>query len=207
MAVDKLVDSTQLDADLTTVANAIRTKGGTSAQLAFPAGFASAIAAIPTGGGGLSNVVTGTFKGTTTEAAMDVTLNYNGNGYPVVVSIVPKGGYLANETFAQTIQRYAEAVFLGTKTYPDLSPDYDGSGNEDIIAVYARYKSSSTNATSYSGTSQHTNSSAYNNISAASSATTCVKFKNKNTMSVYIASTSYGFMANVEYEYRILYSS
>ncbi len=51
MAVDKLVDSTQLDADLTSVANAIRTKGGTSAQLAFPAGFVSAVEAIPTGGG------------------------------------------------------------------------------------------------------------------------------------------------------------
>ena len=53
MSVDKLVDSTQLDSDLTSVANAIRTKGGTSAQLAFPAGFVSAIAAIPTGNSGL----------------------------------------------------------------------------------------------------------------------------------------------------------
>ena len=52
MALDKLVDSTQLDADLTSVANAIRTKGGTSASLAFPAGFVSAIGDIPTGGGG-----------------------------------------------------------------------------------------------------------------------------------------------------------
>lgn len=52
MSVDKLVDSTQLDADLTSVANAIRTKGGTSASLAFPAGFVSAVEAIPTGGGG-----------------------------------------------------------------------------------------------------------------------------------------------------------
>lgn len=51
MAVDKLVDSTQLDADLTSVANAIRTKGGTSADLAFPAGFVSAVQAIPSGGG------------------------------------------------------------------------------------------------------------------------------------------------------------
>lgn len=51
MSVDKLVDSTQLDADLTSVANAIRTKGGTSAALAFPADFVSAIQAIPTGGG------------------------------------------------------------------------------------------------------------------------------------------------------------
>lgn len=50
MAVDKLVDSTQLDNDLTSVANAIRTKGGTSAQLAFPDGFVSAVEAIPTGG-------------------------------------------------------------------------------------------------------------------------------------------------------------
>ena len=53
MALDKLVDSTQLDADLTSVANAIRTKGGTSASLAFPADFVSAIAAIPSGGGAL----------------------------------------------------------------------------------------------------------------------------------------------------------
>lgn len=51
MSVDKLVDSTQLDADLTSVANAIRTKGGTSASLVFPTGFVNAIAAIPTGGG------------------------------------------------------------------------------------------------------------------------------------------------------------
>lgn len=55
MAVDKLVDSTQLDADLTSVANAIRTKGGTSASLAFPADFLTAIAAIPSGGGGDPN--------------------------------------------------------------------------------------------------------------------------------------------------------
>lgn len=48
MAVDKLVDSAQLDADLTSVANAIRAKGGTSAQLAFPNGFISAVEAIET---------------------------------------------------------------------------------------------------------------------------------------------------------------
>ena len=51
MALDKLVDSAQLDADLEDVADAIRAKGGTSAQLAFPAGFVSAIGDISTGGG------------------------------------------------------------------------------------------------------------------------------------------------------------
>lgn len=54
MAVDKLVDSTQLNTDLTSVANAIRTKSGGSSQLAFPSGFVSEIGNIPSGGGGIS---------------------------------------------------------------------------------------------------------------------------------------------------------
>lgn len=40
------------DTDLGAVADAIRTKGGTSAQLEFPQGFVDAIDAIETGGGG-----------------------------------------------------------------------------------------------------------------------------------------------------------
>ena len=40
------------DTELTSVADAIRAKGGTSAPLAFPDGFVSAVDAIPTGGGG-----------------------------------------------------------------------------------------------------------------------------------------------------------
>jgi hypothetical protein len=43
MATYKRVDADQLDADLTTVADAIRTKGGTSEKIAFPDGFVSAV--------------------------------------------------------------------------------------------------------------------------------------------------------------------
>lgn len=46
-----MADYLTTDTELTSVANAIRTKGGTSAQLTYPAGFVSAIEAIPTGGG------------------------------------------------------------------------------------------------------------------------------------------------------------
>ena len=49
MSVDKLVDSTQLDADLTSVANAIRAKRGGNDTLAFPSGFVSEIGEIETG--------------------------------------------------------------------------------------------------------------------------------------------------------------
>ena len=50
MAYDKAVDSGVLDAGLTSIADAIRTKGGTSDAMAFPAGFVAAIEAIETGG-------------------------------------------------------------------------------------------------------------------------------------------------------------
>ena len=47
-----MADYLTTDTDLTTVADAIRTKGGTSAALEWPSGFAQAIADIPSGGGG-----------------------------------------------------------------------------------------------------------------------------------------------------------
>ena len=53
MAYDKAVDSAVLDAGLTAIANAIREKGGTSDNLAFPQAMANAIAAIEAGGGGI----------------------------------------------------------------------------------------------------------------------------------------------------------
>lgn len=63
MAYDKIVDSTQLDADLTSVANAIRAKSGGSEQLAFPAGFISEIGNISTG----TKEISITENGVTTE--------------------------------------------------------------------------------------------------------------------------------------------
>ena len=53
-----IVNATKLDACCTAEANAIRAKTGSSAQIAFDwsnsKGFADAIAAIPTGGGGIT---------------------------------------------------------------------------------------------------------------------------------------------------------
>ena len=52
MANYKVVDADQLDADLTSVADAIRAKTGTSGQMAFPSGFKTAVESIQTGGSG-----------------------------------------------------------------------------------------------------------------------------------------------------------
>ena len=87
MAVDKLVDSTQLNADLTSVANAIRAKGGTSASLAFPGGFVDAIGDIETGDGvtvsPLSVTANGTYTAPSGEAYSPVTVNVSGGGTTV----------------------------------------------------------------------------------------------------------------------------
>ena len=83
MSVDKLVDSTQLDTDLTSIANAIRTKGGTSASLAFPAGFVSAIEAISGGGGGLS-----VEEFSATPASTDATISFNASGYTIPTKFI-----------------------------------------------------------------------------------------------------------------------
>ncbi len=84
MALDKLVDSAQLDSDLTSVANAIRTKGGTSASLAFPSEFVSAIEAIETGGGG-----------TTPEVP---------TGYTQLKYVESSGTQIINTGFAPTLE-------------------------------------------------------------------------------------------------------
>ena len=47
-----MADYRATSAEFTAVADAIRTKGGTSAQLTWPNGFVSAVQAIPSGGGG-----------------------------------------------------------------------------------------------------------------------------------------------------------
>lgn len=64
MALDMLVDSASLDSDLTVVANAIRAKNGTSAQLAFPSEFISEIGNIS---GGWVKTLTAVFSQETTR--------------------------------------------------------------------------------------------------------------------------------------------
>lgn len=155
---------------------------------------------------GASNLVTGTFKGTTTGAAMDVTIPYTGNGYPIVVSIEPTGGVYGNTTFNTAIQRYATSVFMACRGDLNTSPTYSETSDINSAQVFVGYKSSTTSATQYS-TQGGSKIYLYRDQSASSTATSNVKIKNKTTMSVFIASNSYGFMANVEYTYRIIYSS
>lgn len=134
MAVDNLVDSAQLDADLTSVANAIRTKGGTSSQMAFPAGFVSAVQAIPTGitptG---TKQISITQNGTTTEdvtnyANAEIMVNVSGGGGGRLPSGFQEVEYLGmsqNCYFALGARTYEN---IGFKTIFLLATRYNGYG-------------------------------------------------------------------------------
>lgn len=63
--------------ELTSIADAIRTKGGTSAGLTYPDGFVSAINAIPTGGGGVpdGDVIFIDYDGTIVDAKTKAQIN------------------------------------------------------------------------------------------------------------------------------------
>lgn len=118
MSVDKLVDSTQLDSDLTSVANAIRTKGGTSASLAFPADFVSAIGAIPSGGGGTpvwnrpsdwpdidqldisgGNIIYMTYSAAEDIGYCDITCKTSSGQYKVEIGTVSGSTFTAETTY------------------------------------------------------------------------------------------------------------
>lgn len=155
--------------------------------------------------GGASNIVTGTFKGTTTGAAMEITLNYTGSGYPVAAVIYPKDGVRGDSTFNSLVQRYAAAMFCVTKAYAATIPAYDKTVGADEYIILHRYKSSTSNAGTYSQTGNQTYITT--GTDATSSNINIMNFKSKTKMSVFIASSSYGFAANIEYRYVIYYSS
>ena len=84
MAYDKVVDSSVLNAGLTKIADAIRAKGGTSGQLAFPDGLAAAIEAIEAGGG--AKIAAGTY--TVASSGANITIEHNLGAIPNFICVV-----------------------------------------------------------------------------------------------------------------------
>lgn len=144
MAVDKLVDSTQLDADLTSVANAIRTKGGTSASLAFPADFVSAIGAIPTGGG--SSVKTGTVTPASRANSVSFDIGMSSiTGLLIIPTENPLlsggktfvGGYLSTEGYWETFWGTSNNTGSSLLAPANITAGMKATISGTVITVYS----------------------------------------------------------------------
>jgi hypothetical protein len=90
-----------------------------------------------------------------------------------------------------------------------VAPDYvdtsTADGAKNVGCICSHFKSSATSPTTYSR-SGNSKILTYG-VSATGSANTGIAFKSKTTLSVFIAGTSYGFAANIEYAYIVMYSS
>lgn len=118
MALDKLVDSTQLDGALEATADAIRAKAGSSAAIAWDAdeGFKEAIEAIPTSGGSSAQPLTITKNGTYTAPT--------GTSYSPVTVDVPTEPF----SFVDTLDENGGAIrTIITNRAGVRFVDYDGT--------------------------------------------------------------------------------
>lgn len=111
-----IVDSS----DLTSVANAIRTKGGTSASLAFPAGFVDAVEAIETGGGSsYSDMVTAFAK---KEISGDIVLDSTVTRFPITyfMSEQPITSFRADGLLSMQNYSFYSCRSLESISFPNL---------------------------------------------------------------------------------------
>lgn len=132
MALDKVIDSAILDAELLTVADAIRAKGGTSDVLAFPEGFVSAVEAIAAGGGESGGIGAIKFvdEDITVEESTSTAVTYTIDGVqiPTFLDNPNKwGSYTGNE------------VMICFITPKEITKEYTGSSYVTTSAMFVLY--------------------------------------------------------------------
>ena len=106
-----MTDYLTTDTELTSVANAIRTKGGTSAQLVYPTGFVSAIEAIPSG----------TSTSDATATAADI--------------LSPKTAYVANGKVTGSIQTKSSSDLTASGRTVTVPAGYYASQATKDVAI------------------------------------------------------------------------
>ena len=148
MADYKVIDATQLDADLTIVAEAIRSKGGTTEQLPFPQGMKQAVEAISSGGSGESvtllpyaSSICGMFKkakfpeGTDIELTIATKNTLDTEGFAsafTYVDGVRKITLNCGDDFS-THQKIYESYFNNYQSIKVLSKGYNAFDNKDVF--------------------------------------------------------------------------
>ena len=155
MAVDKLVDSTQLDACCTAEANAIRAKTGGSSQIAYDwansKGFADAIAAIPSGTTPTGTTqISITANGMTTHdvtnyANAEVTVNVTGDEYAIARKLAANSSTLTEyrDPSATSLQmgafynrKYLTKCIMHNVTSVNLQLAFSGNNASNYTQVH-----------------------------------------------------------------------
>jgi len=176
-------------------------------------GLIAKIDDIEQGRSGCPRLVIGSFTtGSTGGGTGTVTINYNGNGYPIALLIYPQGGISNqdNTSWATDIARYDVGMVLMVKAFTTTTPSYATSGSANYGAIRYVYKSSTSNATSYSCGGSQTANTYTSSSTNASTSSTMIRFKGNNkTLSYYIGnrtSSTYGLARDTTFDYIIVYN-
>lgn len=213
-------DTTTLNGSLQqlgeTMAANLVTKGVTGASASDGlTTLAGKILNVPSGGGGSSNIVQGTFTtGSSRASTGSETLNYNGSGYPIACLVyIYEGAYNSESTYYSSTNRYDVGFYSMAKSVISSTPTYATSSsltqNQGVVTII--YKNSTTDSASYTRTS---NMSAIVYNSSSTNATTtynCVRFKGSGkNLSYYVGnkgSSTIGLAPSTKYAYIVIYSS
>ncbi len=177
-------------------------------------GLVSKIGDIQTGGGtSCPKLVMGEFTtGSSGASTGSVSLSYTGSGYPIALIIYPQGGIsnTDNTSWATDIARYDVGMVIMVKAFTTTTPTYATSGSQNYGAIRYVYKSSTSNATSYSCGGSQTANTYTSSSTNASTSSTMIRFKgNAKTLSYYVgnrSSSTYGLARSTTFSYIIIYS-
>lgn len=155
MAYDKAVDSAVLDAGLTEIADAIRAKGGTTDNMAFPDGFKTAISALAAGGGALI-IGADNLHNTATDKANKyynngVLTDYNGWTATDYIPVVEGTVYAVQNVTGNSIQALYSPFFDPNKNYLDGNQYKHGGYQMPELDGFILFKSPITGYIAFSG--------------------------------------------------------
>lgn len=166
-------------------------------------GYSSVTVNVPSGGGA-ANIVEGTFTTNSASGVQNVTIPYTGSGYPIAAIIYPTGGINASPA-ASVVKQYSIVEWAFVKSDISTPPNYS-SGNVNYGFTLMAFKSSASNATTYTGAASISGNVFYTSNPTANQATV-VKFSNATTLRFYVAASSYGMLPSTDFSYTIVYSS
>ena len=153
------------------------------------------------GGGGASNIKTGTFTTTAGENnyVHDVDTEYTGNGYPIAGIICIDGGLASNADWLAMTQKIGFYAF--TKSVFSTTPSYNGGANDNATChTGLKYSGSYTKG----GVLENP---IYKQNNPANSISGCLAIKDKSTIRCYVnQANDYGFAPGITYRYWVIYS-
>lgn len=191
MAIDKAIDSAVLEANLKAVADAIREKGGTSDTLAFPSGFADAIAAIESG----REFKTGSIMYEANTACKDTYSNTK-----KTYTIQHNCGYVPNLFLIYTEEDILENANKVTRSFHSATLYYMDINDVDTYYTAVKYCDKTSTTLSNSGG----NNGGYLLTQNTSAGSNCLFHGLTDTyinVVGYIGSTTSYFLGGVEYKW------